>query len=204
MVPSDPVEEAGEIVTGKISLFAAGFDYRSVRKNHFETEHMIRGNAVGQGVWPACIFGDVAPDSASALAGGVGRVEVVGGIDGGRDVEVDDAGLQHGAFVFEIDFENAIHAREGDDDTAFARDGASGESGAGAAAGKGNMKFAGEVDNGGNIFCGAGEYDKIGTVLIYAAIVFVECKVFGAVEQIALAEEGGETRRDADAGMESV
>jgi hypothetical protein len=34
-------------------------------------------------------------------------------------------------------------------------------------------------------------------VLIDAAIVFVEGEVFGAAEQVALAEEGGETRRDA-------
>ena len=64
----------------------------------------------------------------------------------------------------------------------------------------GSMEFAREADDGGDIFGGARKDDEIGAVFIDAAIVFVEGKVFRAIEDVALAEEGEKARRDARRG----
>ena len=76
MVPSRAGEQAGEIVAGQIGLLAAGLDDGAIGQHQFEAEHVIGGDAVGQRVRAAGVFGDIAADGAGALAGGVGRVEV--------------------------------------------------------------------------------------------------------------------------------
>ena len=102
--------------------------------------------------------------------------------DGLGDVEVDDAGLDDGALVFEIDLQNLVHASEGDDHAALARDGAAGESGTGATADEGNLQFVGDAGNGGDLLGGFGEEDEVWRVFVDAAVVFVELEIFGAVE----------------------
>ena len=69
----------------------------------------------------AGVFSDVATDAADGLGGGVGSVEIALREDAGGDVEIDDAGLDDYASVREIDFEDAVHAREADDDAVFDR-----------------------------------------------------------------------------------
>ena len=75
---------------------------------------MIGRDAIGQRVRTAGVFGNVAADSAGALAGGIGRVEVAEGLHRERDIQIDHAGLHHRALVLEIDFEDPVHAREAD------------------------------------------------------------------------------------------
>ncbi len=64
----------------------------------------------------ACVFGHVAADAAHRLRGRVGRIEIAGGSDPSGHVQVDDAGLDDHARVGEVNFKNAIHARQADDD----------------------------------------------------------------------------------------
>ena len=82
---------------------------------------MIGGHTVGQSVRPAGIFRNISANGAGTLAGRIGRVEIAARLDCECDIQVHDARLQHGALVFEIDFEDAIHASECDGDAAGAR-----------------------------------------------------------------------------------
>ena len=103
---------------------------------------MIGGHAIGQSVRTAGILGDVAADGAGALAGWIGRVKVAAALNGERDVQIDHAGLDNGALIVEVDFEDAVHAREGDHEPALERDRAAGQSGARAAADHRHIELA--------------------------------------------------------------
>ena len=181
-------EQAGEIVARQVGRFAAGFDDGAIGEDHFQSQDVIGGDAVGQGVGSAGIFGDVAADGAGALAGGIGRIEIAAALDRQRDIEIDHAGLHYRALVFEIDFEDAVHAGEGDHEAAFARNRAAGESGAGAASHEGHVEFPRQFDQCGDFGGATREDDQVGRVLIDAAIVFVERQVLRPIEIAARTE----------------
>ena len=138
-VPSEPTKSAGEIVGAAVALFAADADDFTVGENEFERGDVIGGDAAGERVRAAGIFGDVAADSGGFLARGIGREEEAGLFDGAGDVEIDDAGLNDGALIVEIDFEDAIHAGENEHESAGAGECATGEAGASAAAEDGDV-----------------------------------------------------------------
>jgi hypothetical protein len=102
--------------------------------------------------------------------------------DSPGDVEVYDAGLDDGALIVEIEFENAIHPREDEHESTGACERAAGEAGAGAATEDGHVVFGGEADNFGDFGGGAREGDEVGAPFFDGAVVFVEDEVFGAGE----------------------
>ncbi len=135
------------------------------------------------------VFANVAADGAGSLAGGIGRVEISPRIDGHRNVEVHHARLDHRALIGQIDFDNAIHARERNDDSARARDRSAGKASAGAASDHRHSTLMREFHDGDNLFGRLRKHDQIGPGLIDAAVVFVERQVFGFVKIPARAED---------------
>ena len=184
-------EEAGEVVARQVGLFAAGLDHRAVGQHQLQAEHVVGGDAIGQGMRSAGVFRHVAADSAGLLAGRIGGEEVAVPFHSHGDVEINHAGLHHGALVFQVDFENAVHPREGHQDAALARDGAPGEARAGPAAHERNPEFVRNPRNGGDFGGGARKCHDIGAALLHAAIVFVKGKVLRAVQIPAGTEECG-------------
>ena len=71
-------EEAGEVVAGSSGQLPPVLNDAAVGQDDFEAENVVGGDAVGEGVGAAGVFGDIAADGAGALAGGVGRVEIAG------------------------------------------------------------------------------------------------------------------------------
>ncbi len=65
------------------------------------------------------VFGYVAADAADGLRGGVRGVEIALRENAYGDVEIDDPWLYDDAGVGEINFEDAVHASEADDDAVF-------------------------------------------------------------------------------------
>ena len=112
-------EDAEEIVAGSVESFAAEVDECAVGEDDFEAEDVRGGEAVFEAVGAAGVFGDVAADAADGLRRGIGSVEIALREDARGDVEIDDAGFDDDAGVGEIDFEDAVHAREADDDAVF-------------------------------------------------------------------------------------
>ncbi len=123
-VPSEPTNRPRQVVAGRIERGAADTDEFAGRQNDFEREHVIGGDAVSERVRAAGIFRDVAADGAGFLAGRVGREMQPGVRDGGAQIRIHDARLNHGALIFDVNFQDAIHARKNDEDAAFARESA--------------------------------------------------------------------------------
>ncbi len=91
-------------------------------QHHFDSSDVIHRDAIHQGVGAAGVFGDVAADGAGLLAGGIGREVEPEMRDMLRELQVDHPGLHYGALVLNVNLENAVHAREGDDNAALLRD----------------------------------------------------------------------------------
>ena len=77
---------------------------------------MIRGHAVSEGVRSAGVVGDVAANGTSGLAARIGRVEESVFGHGSCYIGIDDAGLDDGDTILQIDFENAIQPGQRQDD----------------------------------------------------------------------------------------
>ena len=182
-------EEAGEIVGAGVALFAADADDFAAGENEFEGGDVIGGDTAGEGVRTAGVFGDVAADSGRFLAGGVRREVEAGVFDGARDVEIYYARLNDGALIVEIEFENAIHTRENEHESAGAGECATGEAGASAAAEDGDVVLVCEADDFGNFGGGGREGDEIGASFFDGAVIFIEDEVFGAGEDAVMAQE---------------
>src|SRR5579863_2102112 len=146
---------------------------------------MVGGHPVGQGVRSAGVFRDVAADGAGALAGRIGRIKITVRLDRQRDVQVDDAGLYHGALILEIDLENPVHARKGHGNATGTGDRTSAQSRARAAANDRHSEFAADFDDLDYLFGGPGENDDIGPGLFNAAVVLVEGKILWLIEVAA-------------------
>src|SRR5438105_4921369 len=81
----------------------------------------------------AGIFSNVATNAADGLRRRVRCVEVFVVLDASGNLEIDDSRFDDYASVREINFEDAIHAREADDDAVFDGQRAAAQAGAGAA-----------------------------------------------------------------------
>ena len=158
-------------------------------KHELQAQDVVGGYAVGQRMRTAGVLRHIAADGAGALAGGIGRVEIALRLDGQRDIQIDHAGLHHRALVFQIDFEDAIHAREADDHAALARDRAAAQARPRAAAHDGHAVFRGDLDDGDDVFGAAREDHHLGPRLFHAAVVFVERQILGLIQVSARAQQ---------------
>ena len=145
-------EQPGEIVARRIQFLAAGGINLAIRRYEFQAQHVVGGDAVGERVRPAGVLRHVAANGAGALAGRIGRVEILPALRGQRQIEIHHARLDHGALVGVIDFENPVHARETDDDAAGARNGSAAQAGARAAAHDGDAVLAADLDDSHDVF----------------------------------------------------
>jgi hypothetical protein len=96
----------------------------------------------------AGIFRNVAADAADGLRGRIGCIEITVVLNARGHIEIDDAGLDEGAGVGEINLENAVHAREADDDAVFHGQRAAAQARARAASDKGNFFAMTQADDG--------------------------------------------------------
>ncbi len=112
-------EDAEEVIASSVESFSAEVDEGAIGEDDIETEDVRGGEAVFEAVGAAGVFGNVAADAADGLRGGIGRVEIALREDARGDVEIDHAGLDDDAGIGEIDFEDAVHAGETDDDAVF-------------------------------------------------------------------------------------
>ena len=99
-----------------------------------------------------------------------------------RELQVHHARLHHGALVLDVDFENAVHAREGDHDATLLRNRAAAKSGAGAARHHGNVLGGGQPHDLGNLFGVLRKDNSAGRALADARVILVQHEVFGAVQ----------------------
>src|SRR5262249_1039423 len=154
-----------------------------------QSQHVIGGDAVGQRMRTAGVLRDIAADGAGALARRIRRVEVALRLDCQRDIQVDDAWLHDGALVREVDFENPVHAREADGDTAGAGNRAAAQARARAAADDGDLVLAGDLDDRHHVLGRARKHYHLRTGFVDTAVVFVQQQVLGPLQISARAEQ---------------
>ncbi len=141
-------ERRGEIVTGVVEARRKDFA-RCV--DDFQADDVIHGRAVGETVRSAGVGGDVAADRRDQLRGGIGRVEESARRGITRQLSIDQAGLHARAPVLRVELENAVHAREREDDSALHRHGAAAEPGSRAARDDRFAAIAGDLDDGADV-----------------------------------------------------
>jgi AraC family transcriptional regulator of adaptative response / DNA-3-methyladenine glycosylase II len=118
--------KAGDTLDGAV----AEGEEAAVGEHNLEPQHGLASDAVLRAEQAARVGGDVATN------GGDGFARRVGGkpeaVLGKRDVQlvVDDAGLDHGEFVVDVDLEKTVHLQCGEHDLSLATDRTSGEPGA--------------------------------------------------------------------------
>jgi hypothetical protein len=186
-------ENAEEIIAGRVESFSAEVDEGAVGEDDFEAEDVRGGEAVFQAVSAAGVFGDIAADAADGLRGGIGGVEIVMRGDAVGDVEIDDAGLDDDAGVGEIDFEDAVHAGEADDDAIGYGERAAAQAGAGAAGNEGNAFAMAEAEDGLHFLRRRGEKDGLGHgTEIGEGVSVVGVELLGGSDDGAGAGDGAE------------
>src|SRR5580704_8127309 len=167
---------------------------RAIRQDNFKPENMRRGETVFEAVCSAGIFGDVAADAAHGLRRRVGCVEIFLWQNAAGDIEIYYAWFDDDACIRYIDFENAIHPRQADDDSVF--------DGKRAAAEPGSRTARNEWN-----FIGVAEFQKrldLSRVFrkqnakrhhakIRESVAFVGAQFFGGCDQSAWADDFAES-----------
>ena len=138
-------------------------DQRAVGQHHFQRQHVRGGEAVLEAMRAAGVLGDVAADGADRLRRRVGRVEIAAGARRAGDVRIDDARLDDDARVGNVHFEDAVHARQADDDAALDRQRAAAQARARAARDKGKPVAVADAHDGLHLIRRAGQDHGGGT-----------------------------------------
>ena len=128
-----PDDEAREVEPGLVRAAPAELHHRSVGQHQLEAEHVVRRDPERQGMDAAAVVRHVPADAARRLAARIGRKKVPARLHGRRDVQVDDAGLDDGVPVVQVDVQDTLHPGERHDDAADRGDRSPREPGAGAA-----------------------------------------------------------------------
>ena len=127
-------EHAGQVVAGRVlgrRRRTATTRRRAARAS--TPSDVVDGDAVLERVRPAGVRGHVAADRAGPLARRVGGVVIAAALSWRWSGQVDDARLDDGVAVAGVDFEDPLHAREGDHHAAADRQAAAGQARARAA-----------------------------------------------------------------------
>ena len=97
--------------------------------------------------------------------------------------------VNNGALIFDVEFKNAIHAREDEHHTAGAGKRAAEKPCVGAATDDGDVVFCGELCDARNVFGGIGKNDEVRTAFFDGAVVLIKEKILGPVKNGRGAEE---------------
>ena len=139
-------KQAGEIEPGFVLMGAsAQLDDGAAGQDDFQTEDKIAGDAVFEAARAAGVGGDVAADAAIGAAGRIGRI--VKALLFHRFLQglQDDAGLDDRDKIAGVDFLDAVHAGQGEDNAAARRDASADVAEARPARGDGDAVAAGKA-----------------------------------------------------------
>ena len=190
-------KDACQIVSGRVESFSAEVNEGAVRENDFKAEDMSGGETVFQAMRAPRIFRDVSADSANGLRRRIGGIKIFLRLDDAGDVEIEDAGFDDDAGVRDVDFKDAIHAHEAEDDAVRDGERAAAQARAGATRDEGNFFAVADADDGLDLLSGrrkqhsAGHDAKIGE-----AVAFVGVELFGGRNEAAAAHNGAELIED--------
>jgi len=110
-------------------------------------------------------------------------------LDGHAEVGVHHAGLDRRPLVFSVDFNDPVHARKRNDDSAVTSECAARQTRSRASADQRNLVAIGEPDDFDHVRSGTREDHAIRSPDIDRTIVFVQQQVLGLVQYAARAEQ---------------
>src|SRR5262249_9091006 len=140
-------KQACQVVSGNVFDWSAELADRPVGHHHFGPQNVVYGNAVLESVWSSRIRGEISADGTGSLAAGVGSVMESGPLEVLREMDIDQARLDDGIAVTQVDFQNSPHARQRDHHAAADRQTASGETRPGTTRHKGDLVLIAEFDD---------------------------------------------------------
>ena len=185
-------DDAGQVVAGVVLRRPADLDDLAVGQHELQTEDVVDRDAVLQRVRPAGVGGDVAADGAGPLARRVGGVVVARRLQVIGQPDVDDARLDHGVAVAEVDFEDPLHPRQGDHDAAADRQAAAGQARARPARQERDAVLVADLDDRDDLLGRGREDDDVGLVLLDGeAVAFVDEQVGQGGQHGVAADDGG-------------
>ncbi len=183
-------EDPGQVQAGEVEASAPQPDDLTVGQHHLDPQHMVGRHPVFEAVRPTRVLGDVAPQGAGLLTGGIGGVVIPERREGGRDVEVEDARLDQNALIGEIDLQDLVHAAHLQDHRAFERDGSPAEIGAASAGYDPDPLPGQQLHHRRDLGRGVDEHHSQGQGAFQIGVVLVGQKIDHAVEHIPLPYDG--------------
>ena len=183
-----------QIVAGHIlDRLPAGFQDSAVGQHHGQTQNIVPRHAIFQTARPARVAGDVAADGGMADARRVGRIKKPDLFDFRLQFRRDDSGLHADGRIRRIDFQDPVHAREADDDSAGAnRDGSGRKSRSHAARNDGDARLRGDLYDFGRLFGRLRQHDHVGNAFGKGAVIAVDGKIFRCAQHAVLADDPDE------------
>ena len=123
------------------------------------------------------VLRDISANGAGFLAGWIGRVEIAKRRNSVRNIDIDDARLDKGALVLNVDLENAVHAGERNNHAAPGCNGPSAQSRSCATAYNRNVVVARHLHGRHDIRGTAREHYNFRQRFIYPAVVLVKLEI---------------------------
>ena len=114
--PLGPGHGTQQVEPGGIELLAAKAYHLAAHQRHFEAQEVVGGEPVLQAVHAAGVFRHIAADGAGHLAGGIRRIIIAVGADGGGDSEIGDPGPAGDGAVGDVDIGDGVEPGKPQDD----------------------------------------------------------------------------------------
>ena len=179
-------EHPAQVEAERLGIETTEHRHFTVGQHDLDRLHVGVGDTVGEAMGPAGVVGHVAADRAHLLARRIGceveaeRREVL------RQIEVDDAGLDPGDAIVEIDVENPVHPGERDDDRRTEWDRPAGEPGARTTGHDGSPVPCGDPHDRLHVAGRGGEADRTGHTAAEDGRVAAQQRAFGRVDAHAV------------------
>ena len=152
-------EEPRQVRAHMLEARASQLAHLAGAEHHFHAQNVVAGHAVLEAVSAARVESDVAADRADRLRRGIGSVVETVRRRGLGHLEIDDAGLDRGHPPHRVDGENPVEPVEADDQTAFDRQRAPGQTGAATARDERQAVRVAEADDRDHLLARLGKND---------------------------------------------
>src|SRR5579871_4635071 len=135
---------------------------------------MINRHTQGERVGTAGVFRYITANGASFLAGRIGSVIVAISGRGIAQFQIDHSRLHDGALVRDVNLQNPIDPRRGDNDRLLGCDSPSTQPGTRPSGDHWNLVFAGQAKGLGNLLGILGKNNRSGPALFYSGVILIK------------------------------
>lgn len=172
---------------------------RPIGKNDLQSEHVSGRKSVLQTVRSPGVLGNIPADAADRLRGRVRGIKVSLWLDPAGNVQIDHPGFHNHPRILKVNFENAIHPRQANDNAVENRQRSAAQARSRTAGDKGNALSMTDADNRLQLGSIGGQQDREGhDAKIRQPVAFVGVQLFRRTDEAGrtndrskLFEDGG-------------